>query len=222
MTRQLYSTILLIILLGIYSGCNNKKEADREFVISKIERAAKLATTEFVVTKMVLAQEKSGKVVKWFGGKDAVFVAHTEATIKAGIDLDKLRPQDIEIEETSISVTLPSIEIINFSYPAEKFVIDTVNSRTKTVFSKISMTEIDALYRQAELDIENQFEKLGIRESAKAKTVTLVRRLISYMGFTDINIRFADDDDTPLDTPSIPESAKADPEEESGRKSKRK
>ena len=56
------------------------------------------------------------------------FLAHSKAIVKAGVDLEKLRKQDVDIEGKSISLKLPPVEVINFSYPSDHFMMDTLIS----------------------------------------------------------------------------------------------
>ena len=76
---------------------------ERPFVVSKIQAAAKLATCETTIDKIVLATEQK-RVIKWLGGKkQAVFLAYSQATVKTGIDLNKLKPEDITIGPKTIT-----------------------------------------------------------------------------------------------------------------------
>ena len=157
--------------------------------MSKIQAAAKLATCETTIDKIVLATEQK-KVIKWLGGKkQAVFLAYSQATVKTGIDLDKLTRDDIKILEKSITINLPSVEVINFSYPSEKFVIDSLITE-RTLFDNITIQEQEVLYREAEADIRANLQYLGIRQATEEKTRKLMEGLLRNLGYEEIYITF--------------------------------
>lgn len=165
------------------------KQDDRPFVVSKIQKAAKLATTETTIDKIVLATEQK-RIIKWLGGrKQAVFLAYSQATIKSGIDLDKLSEDDIVVKEKSISIDLPPVEVLNFSYPSEKFKIDTLLTQ-RTLYDNISIEEQEELYRMAEVDIRSNLQYLGIRSATEDKTRKLMEGLLKNLGYEEIYISF--------------------------------
>ena len=178
------------IPLLVFSICavSCHRDPDRAMVISKLKNSAKLATVEYIVTKVISAKDKN-----WFA-KDAYFFAETEATIKAGIDLEKLKEEDVKIDGRKISIKLPPIEIINFSYPAEGFKVIEKYSDESAVFkwNSIDVSEKDDLYRQGEADIRANINNLGIIKSAQTNTAILMKRILTISGFDEIYIEFAD------------------------------
>lgn len=175
----------LVFIIILFGSC--KKEPDRAVVISKLKNSAKLATVEYIVTKVISAKDKN-----WFA-KDAYFFAETEATIKAGIDLEKLKEEDINIKGSRISITLPPVEIINFSYPAEGFKVIQKYSDEAAVFkwNSIDVAQKDDLYRQGEADIRANIDDLGIIKSAESNTRTIIKKILTLSGFDEIYIEFS-------------------------------
>lgn len=182
--RKSVFPILLLLVVSI-SSCR-RTEPDRAMVISKLKNSAKLATVEYVVTKVISTKDNN-----WFA-KDAYFFAETEATIKAGIDLDKLKDDDIKIDGTKISVLLPPIEIINFSYPSEGFRVIEKYSDEAAIFkwNSINVGTKDDLYRQGEADIRQNIKDLGIINTAQKNTRLLLTKILSLTGFEEIYIDF--------------------------------
>jgi hypothetical protein len=186
---KLLSLSLLIFAMLSSSSCS--REPDRALVISKLKNSAKLATVEYIVTKVISAKDKN-----WFA-KDAYFFAETEATIKAGIDLEKLKEDDVKITGKRISITLPPVEIINFSYPAEGFKVIEKYSDQESIFkwNSIDVKEKDNLYRQGEADIRENIDDLGIIKTAQTNTRTLITKILAFSGFEEIYIEFKDSKD---------------------------
>ncbi len=176
-----------ISILLLISSCSyfNDKGPQRGKVVSKLKSSAKLATVEYVVTK-VIKSEKDNFILK-----NSYFFAQTEARIKAGINLDKLNEEDIEIEGTKIKLTLPPIEIINFSYPVESFKLIDKYTTKPGLFSKaFTLEQRDELYRQGEKSIRASLKDLGIIERAKSNTKMLIEKILIASEFEEIYITF--------------------------------
>ena len=139
-----------------------------------------------------MAAKKSprGIIRRVLGVKDATFLADTEATIKAGVDFAKLQKDAIQIEGKKIDVLLPPVEILNFSYPAEKFRINEYATNVDPLFNRLTLDEIDDFYRQAEDDIRDNFKYLGIRLTVEQKTRIMLSTLLRQLGFAEISIDF--------------------------------
>jgi len=182
LNKILYFTIVFII---IFTSCGRNR-LDRATVISKLRNSAKLATVEYTVTKVISTRDKN-----WFA-KDAYFFAETEATIKAGIDLDKLKEEDIKIDGYKINILLPPIEILNFSYPAEGFKVIKRYSDEAAIlkWNTVNVAEKDDLYRQGEANIRGSLSDLGIIKTARKNTRTLLTKILSLSGFEEIYIDF--------------------------------
>lgn len=163
----------------------------RSLTVSKIKSAAKLATVEVILTKMIIANPKAKGWKKFFGGQNGRFLAETEATVKAGIDLDKIDEGKIKINGKNISLELPPVEILNFSYPAEKFKVNENYTTLTSIPNRDVLEVVDGYYRQSELDIRNNFTLLGINEQAENKTRSFLQKLLSRSGYEEIEIRFS-------------------------------
>jgi hypothetical protein len=184
MNKPVYIFILLVLLL---SGCQKNK---RYLVVSKIKSTAKLATTETIIDKVVVGQKKK-TVFGLVKLGNAEFVAYSHATVKTGIDLTRLKHNDIKINGNVIELNLPPVEVIDFSYPFNSYVIDTVLS-DNDLFNKIDVIDQEYYFRQAELDIRKQLKYMGIVEQTQENTRKLLTGLLTNLGYKEIYITFAD------------------------------
>jgi len=185
-------TVLSLVAFFIISCQPQDQSSNRAFIVNKIKSASKLATVEFVVKKIVFAvKQKDGFIFLKYLPK-ATMMAHTEAAIKAGIDFNKLEQESIKINGKCISITLPPVEVINFSYPAEKFTIENTHTQRVNFFNEISIRDIDSIYRSAELNIKESCNYLNIAEVAENKTRLFLETILKKMGFTEIYIKFTE------------------------------
>lgn len=178
----------LILTYGLMSCKSN----DRELVVGKIQQASDLVTSEFVVDKVVFG--KKTKKVFFIPINEASFLAYSQATIKTGIDLNRIAEKDIDIEGTKITLSLPPIEVVNFSYPPEKFVEDTLISNPSRFLNSISLVDQEEFFRMAETDIRESLPYLGIVKAAQDHTRKMMHSLLRALGFTEIYIHFANNE----------------------------
>jgi hypothetical protein len=175
--------ISLLVLLA--ASCKNDK---RYLVVSKIRQAAKLATTETTIDKVVFGTSDK-RLLGIIRLNQARFVAYSTAFIKSGIDLNKVKPEDIKITDKMIQIELPHVEVINFSYPFKHFRID--EAITENAFlNKIDIFDQENFYRLAELDIRNNLKYTGLKEATEQKTRLLLEVLLKNLGYEEIYITF--------------------------------
>jgi len=178
-----------LLCCGALYSC---KKDNRALVVSKIQQAAKLATTEVMIDKFVFAT-KEKRLLFVIKLNEAYFAAKTESSVSLGIDLNKIHKEDIDIHDKSISLILPPIEVLNFSYPYESFREDTT-IRSDALLNRITVFDIEEYYRQGEMDIRSNLPYMGLVEKTQNNTRTLLRRLLSGLGYEEIYIDFKPQD----------------------------
>ncbi len=180
-------SILFLLSVFLFTSCGNR----RGLVVGKIQKASKLATTEFTIDKLVHGT-KTKKIFWFIKLNEARIIVYSQAIIKTGIDLKKLKKDDIKIDEdeNSIEITLPPIEVINFSYPPDKFRIDSALSDPDKFLNEINLYDQEKYFRDAEIDIRNNLEYIGIVETTQEKTRALLYGLLLNLGFEEIHIGF--------------------------------
>jgi hypothetical protein len=176
--------IISIALLVLLSGCHD----DRSLVVGKIKKASYLATTQFTIDKLVYGTQN--KKLFWaFNLSESRFLAQSQAIVKTGIDLDELKEEDIRIEGQKITLVLPPIRVITFSYPSDRYTAIEGYSE-EFAFNKISLKEKEAFFRDAELDIRRSLPYMDITKTTEQKTRILFEALLRNLGYTEIYIRF--------------------------------
>ena len=121
-------------------------------------------------------------------------MAYSQAKVKAGIDLSKIKENDIRIDGSKIHLDLPSIEVINFSYPPASFVEDSLISDPKVFLNKINIRDQEEFFRLAELDIRENLQYIGIVRTTQNNTRQLFQILLASLGYEEIYITFKSDD----------------------------
>jgi len=184
-------------IIGIFGCCllwlTACQRDERGLVIGKLQRASDLATTEFTVDKIVHGT-KTKKIAWFIKLSEARFLAYSQAKIKAGIDLSDIAEDDVRIDGKKITLRLPPIKIINFSYPPSSFQEDTLVSDPSSFLNTISIAAQETFFREAELDIRNNLEYMGIVETTQNHCQTLLHQLLRSLGYEEIYISFESDE----------------------------
>ncbi|HEY4785589.1 MAG TPA: DUF4230 domain-containing protein [Bacteroidales bacterium] len=179
-----------IILCGIILLCSCKDK--RYFTISKIKDAAKLATTETTIDKIVVGNEQK-KILRFITIGNAHVVVEVQAIVKTGIDLKKITAKDVEVHGRQIILTLPAVEMFSFSMPFEKYKIDSAMI-DRSLFTHITASDLEEFYRQAELDIRELLPRMGIIEQTEQNTRQMLEALLKTLGYQEISISFKQGD----------------------------
>jgi hypothetical protein len=182
--KRLIPILVITALTLSLTACRD----ERGLVVGKVKKASKLATTEFTIDKVVFGVKR--KRLLWVVNlNEAKFIAHSQAIIKAGIDLEKLKEKDVTIDKKKISLKLPPVEVINFSYPAEKFMRDSLVSHN-AFLNKISLEDQEQFFQDAEADIRNNLKYMDIVSITEKKTALMLETMLRLMGYQEVYIDF--------------------------------
>lgn len=186
MTIRLQVVLYSICFLLFFASCYNDKKS---MVVGKIRMASDLATTSFTIDKLVYG--KKHKKLFWVVNlNESRFLGASRAYVKAGINLNEIGDSDVVIDDRTITLRLPHVRVISFSYPADQFK-ESPYSKDFT-FNKISVVEKEELFRDAELDIRSSLKYMDIRKTTEDKTRVFFEALLRSMGYTTVFIEFKD------------------------------
>jgi hypothetical protein len=174
----------ILLLLFFLTACSQKEAGEKQPDILSLKEMSDLATVEYTVTKVIKANDNK----TWFKIGDRKILMSCEAHIKAGIDMNTLNKNSFTISEKSISVRLPAPKVISISLPPEG--IKTEYEEVGVFRDKFKTTDRDALAVQAEQQIRNNIERLGILEQAKVNTSLFVTNFLKRLGYENININY--------------------------------
>lgn len=180
--------LTLLFWIGFLLILNSCKKDDRPLVVSKIQSAAKLATTQVMIDKYIFATKEKNLlwVIKL---NEAYYAAKSVATVKLGIDLNKIKKEDITIQDKAITIVLPPVEVLNFSYPFEQFETDVLVTKN-ALFNRINAYDIEEYFRQGEMDIRGNLDYMGLIEKTQVNTRRMLHMMLAGLGYQEIYIEF--------------------------------
>lgn len=182
--RGILSACCLVgVLLVGFTGCS--RGIDKRVMVNKVQKIAKLGTSEFKLRKILFAKKE--KTFTVFSLGTATYMAWVEPKVVAGIDVDKIGPRDIEIDEVNkaVYVQLPPVEIISYDFNEEGIEVDQ-NLTTGKLFNKISLEDLEKILRDADKDIRAYLNFLDIREETEKSTRKYFAKYFQSLGYKGI------------------------------------
>jgi hypothetical protein len=146
-------------------------------IINNVRSLARLETIRYAVEKVITAESGQGFFRAWFGDK-LLLVAH--GLVIAGVDLEKLTPADLMIQDGMLRIHLPDPEVFSTSLDNDKSYI---YDRQTGVFTH-GDPNLETQARQvAEDEILNAALADGILIQAKVNAESYLSRLLNNLGF---------------------------------------
>jgi len=153
--------------------------------INEIRALARLETIQYSVEKVITGETGGGTFSGLFGDK-ILFVGH--GTVIAGIDMDKLRPEDMRYENGVLSVKLPPAEIFIATLDNEK---SYVYERDTGLLTNPDPNLETQVRQVAEQEVLKAALEDGILEQAQVNAEAYLLKFFNALGFP--NTIFLDD-----------------------------
>jgi hypothetical protein len=145
--------------------------------INEIRALARLETIQYSVEKVITGETGGGTFDTFFGDK-ILFVGH--GTVIAGIDMDKLTPENMRYENSVLSVKLPPAEVFIATLDNEK---SYVYNRDTGLLTKPD-PNLETLVRQrAEEEILKAALEDGILKQAQINAEAYLFKFFAALGF---------------------------------------
>jgi hypothetical protein len=174
---------LAILVSALGTGCQ-RRLPDPAVTVQSLQKLQQLATVSYEVSKVVKANDN----LTWYKVGDRKILLTCHATIKAGIDLGKIKPEDIDVSGRKITLRLPPPEIISVNLPPNNI---RVAYQDVGIFrSDFTGQEIDLLMAQAEKQMWAAGASLGITDQAKVNTQLAVSKLLTTLGYEEVFLTF--------------------------------
>lgn len=164
-------------------------------IVREVNQIARLETASFIGEKVIVAEKNSDSLFGLFE-ESIVFVAYGE--VIAGVDLEKIRPEDIQvINPTTVQVHLPDPEILVVALDNER---SSVVDRDQGML--IGFTGVDPqLESQVRVEGERVLEEaaleFGILNEAEDNAQAFMMSFLEQLGFE--TIEFTDETPDPAD-----------------------
>jgi hypothetical protein len=154
--------------------------ASPETIVHEIRGMAQLTTVQYTLEKVITAEIGQGAFA-WLTGDKLLFIAH--GYVRAGVDLEKIDPEDIRVVGTTVYINLPDPEIFVATLDNDK---SYVYDREMGLLTHGDPNLETSARRVAEDEIEKAAIEGGILDIAKQNAEAYVSVLLQGLDFTEI------------------------------------
>jgi hypothetical protein len=184
---------LLVILfgLGIYCGVklsrwfgSSARKFDSVAILQQVKTLSELVTVQYVIEKVEGLEVPSEHLIGQLIGSENRVLMLAHGTVKAGIELGKIQPADLQVNGKSIVIKLPRAQI------TDAYLDD---SLTKVIDRKTGLLappdkDLEQTVRQMAVDdIRRAARTGGILKDADERARAQLKNLLLHLGFEKVS-----------------------------------
>jgi hypothetical protein len=157
-------------------------------VVEKVQRLNRLETVVYSLDTVVESSESNPVLPDVLAGDRLLMIVH--GTTTAGVDLSKLKPEDVQITEggdgRTVQITLPQSEVFTTAIDNQK---SRVYARDTGLFVSAD-PNLETLTRQkAEKQLQQAALSDGILDAARANARATLTAMMEGLGFAHVDVR---------------------------------
>lgn len=149
-------------------------------IVRDVRSLARLETIQYTVEKVITAETGTGVLAPLFQDK-LILVAH--GVVIAGVDLQKLSPEDISVKDGVVYIKLPPAEVFIATLDNEK---SYVYDRNTGLLTKGDINLESEARRVAEREIEKVAVEDGILSIAQSNAENFLTRMLRSLGYQEV------------------------------------
>ena len=157
-------------------------------VVVAVREMSRLQTTTYHMERVIDLSEEQNRFWGFLKTKDAILLV-AAADVTAGVDLSKLREDDVrtDAERRTVRITLPPPEILSTTLDNEHTYVHT----RETELLAVRQEDLESRARQeAESSLRDAALDAGILERAKEGAARAIEALLTASGYETIEIRW--------------------------------
>jgi hypothetical protein len=188
-TRVLLVVLVLACLVGgillgtfvgrLLPGAGGVKAYNTATLLKQVQSLSELVTVKYVIEKVVVLED-----VKWYGESRVLLLAH--GVVKAGVNLERIKPEDITVTEKKIFLKLPPAQVLDAYLDDKK---TQIIERTTGLLRAFDKDLEQAARKNATDDIQRAARYGGITKDAEQRAREQLKQLFHQMGFEEVEFR---------------------------------
>ena len=167
-----------LIPIVLLAACSERPEPKAD--IYDIRAVGSLSMVEYTLGKVLEASDDA----EWYKFGDRKILMSCKATVKAGINLNSLRDQDIKANGETIEITLPAPEIISFEMDPDDLRTEMVD--VNGFREEFNQQEKNRILRMGEESIRKELDQLHVLQDAGRNAAKFVKDFYRRQGFTNV------------------------------------
>jgi hypothetical protein len=159
-------------------------------VITQVRELSRLEGVSFHVERVIDLKDKQQSMFGLVESEDAILLV-ASGDVVAGIDLGRLKPEDVAVsaDRRSVTIKLPHAEIFSARLDNERTFVHT--RKTDLLAQRKESLETEAR-QAAEKTLRSAAEEGGILKRADESVARTVRALVKSLGFETVKVDFRD------------------------------
>ncbi len=141
-------------------------------MLKQVQTLSQLVTVKYVLEKVVILED-----IKWYGENRVLLVAH--GVVKAGVDLQEIKPEDVRVDDKKVLVKLPPARITDVYLDDKK---TRVVDRTTGLLRAFDKDLEQSARRQAVEDLSISARVNGINGDAEERARLQLTNLFHQLG----------------------------------------
>lgn len=144
-------------------------------VVKQVQTLSQLVTVKYVIEKVVVYED-----VKWYYGGDNRVLMIAHGIVKAGVDFQKLKPDDLELKEKKVKIRLPPPQITDcYLDERQTQIVERTTGLLRTFDKDLEQTA----RLIAVSDIRSGARNAGILKDAEDRARAQVEKFFQQMGY---------------------------------------
>ena len=174
----------LIELGRILRGGKVHITMDEPTVVRQIQALQRLESVSYKMDKIIVGERENPILPKFLAGDRLLLVVHGE--VIAGVDLSKLKPNDVVVHDRSVRIRLPHAEIFTTRLDNSK---TRVYSRDTGIFSNPDPNLEGEVRQEAERQLQAAALQDGILKTADDNARQTLTTLLTGLGFEHVEVQ---------------------------------
>ena len=181
--RHATTGVLSRVAMAISGHTSTSFDVSVPSIVQKIQRLNRLETVVYSLDTVVEGSKSSAVLPDLLAGDRILLIVHGQSV--AGIDLSKLRSEDVHIDGHSIRVTLPASELFTTT-------IDNQHTRVYARSTGLLTSADQNLESETRAHAQDQLQKDalsdGILDAARKNACATVTTLLYGLGFQHVEV----------------------------------
>lgn len=165
-------------MLRLVAAPGTKPARNAAAILRQVQTLSHLVTVKYVLEKVVILED-----VRWYGESRVLMVAH--GVVKAGVDLSRLGPKDLQLAGHKVKITLPKAAITDVYLDEQK---TQVIERTTGLLRTFDKDLEQNARRQAIADIRRSAIDNDILHDAQERARQQLINLFLQMGYEEVEV----------------------------------
>ena len=178
------AALLMILALGVWFGFTVRRFLpggagptvySSTTVLRQVQTLSQLVTVKYVMEKVVIFED-----VKWYPGGDSRVLLVAHGVVKAGVDFDKVKLEDVEVSGKRVTIKVPPAQITDcYLDDQQSKVVERTTGLLRTFDKDLEQTA----RKIAVDDIRRAARSAGILKDAEERARAQLQRMFQQAGY---------------------------------------